>query len=104
MVDVHLILQKKKASGLVMPSKLTTILATGGLVLVSTNFDSGLYKIIDDNKIGVLTEPESVNKLIKSLDKCLFENNDQLKMNARNYAIENLDKETLINNIFELNL
>jgi colanic acid biosynthesis glycosyl transferase WcaI len=103
MVDVHLILQKKKASGLVMPSKLTTILATGGLVLVSTNYDSGLYRIISENNIGVLVEPESINKLIKSLNKCLFENYNEIKLNARNYAINNLEREKLISNIFELN-
>ena len=102
MVDVHLILQKKKASGLVMPSKLTNILATGGLVLVSTNINSGLYRIISENNIGILIEPESINKLIKSLNSCLNENHDQIKLNARNYAVVNLEREKLINNIFEL--
>ena len=103
MVDVHLILQKKKASGLVMPSKLTNILATGGLVLVSTNTNSGLYRIISENNIGSLVEPESINKLIKSLNSCLYENHVQIKLNARNYAVNNLERDMLINNIFELN-
>jgi colanic acid biosynthesis glycosyl transferase WcaI len=102
MVDVHLILQKKKASGLVMPSKLTTILASGGLVLVSTNTNSGLYRIISENNIGLLVEPESINKLIKALNNCLNENHDQIKQNARNYAVNNLERDKLINNIFEL--
>jgi colanic acid biosynthesis glycosyl transferase WcaI len=103
MVDLHLILQKKKASGLVMPSKLTTILAVGGLVLVSTNIDSGLYRIISENNIGMIVEPESINKLIKSINNSLFENHDQIKLNARNYALNNLERNKLINNIFELN-
>jgi len=102
MVDVHLILQKKKASGLVMPSKLTNILATGGLVLVSTNTNSGLYRIISENNIGILVEPESINKLIKSLNNCLYESHEQIKLNARNYAVNNLDRDKLIKTIFEL--
>lgn len=63
MADVHLVLQKSKASGLVMPSKITTILAIGGLALVSANKNSNLYDLIDDNNMGLLIPPEDQEAL-----------------------------------------
>ena len=43
LADLHLIIQKASASDLVMPSKLTTILSSGGLTLITANEGSGLY-------------------------------------------------------------
>ena len=37
LADVHLVIQKASASDLVMPSKLTTILAVGGLAIITAN-------------------------------------------------------------------
>ena len=54
LADVHLVIQKASASDLVMPSKLTTILAVGGLAIITANPGSGLYSLVKEQNIGVL--------------------------------------------------
>jgi colanic acid biosynthesis glycosyl transferase WcaI len=91
MADVHLVIQKAKASDLVMPSKLTTILSVGGLALITANPDSGLYKLVNKYKMGILVKAESQEALNSGLKEALAENNEQQMLNARNYAETYLD-------------
>ena len=44
MADLHLVLQKAEASDLVLPSKLSTILAVGGIAIVTANTNTSLMK------------------------------------------------------------
>jgi colanic acid biosynthesis glycosyl transferase WcaI len=95
--DVHLILQKKNAADLVMPSKLTTIMAIGGLAIVSCEKGTELYELINDNKLGILVEPENTNDLKYSIEKTLNNNYNEIRLNARNFAMNALDKEIILN-------
>ena len=87
MADLHLVIQKEKASDLVMPSKLTTILAVGGLALITANPESGLYKIVSKYQMGLLVAAENQQALNESILKA-FQNqeNKLLKKAARTYA------------------
>ena len=96
MADVHLVIQKSKASDLVMPSKLTTILAVGGLALVTANKDSELHRLIDTNNIGLLIEADNQIALIEGILKAAGENWQAIYINAREYAEKNLSIDSIL--------
>jgi len=101
--DIHLVLQKKSASDLVMPSKLTGILAAGGCSLVTAMPGTSLYEVINEHKVGKVVEPESVEALISGIRHLLKEDISAYKESARAYAVENLSKERIMKN-FESHL
>lgn len=95
--DVHLVLQKKEASDLVMPSKLTGILAAGGLGLITAVEGTSLYDIVAEHQMGVLIEPGFAEELVKGIKFCLeSEDAERIKINARSYAENYLAKEAVL--------
>ena len=71
MADLHVILQKKGATDLVMPSKLSSILACGGIPLVGAEAGSGLRQEVERYRMGVCTEPEDAAALLGSITRHL---------------------------------
>lgn len=100
MADVHLILQKADASDLVMPSKLTTILATGGVPLVTAMPGTSLYNVIVNYQMGCVIPPEDTNALKNAIISCATDNRDSEKINARLYAEQFLDKGAILSRVF----
>jgi colanic acid biosynthesis glycosyl transferase WcaI len=96
MVQVHLVLQKKAASGLVMPSKLTSILAAGGLAIVTAEKNTELYNILALNQMAIVIEPENEDMLLEALRKIFTDPAQQLKTNARKFAESNLNMENIL--------
>lgn len=94
--DVHLVLQKKSAADLVMPSKLTGILAAGGCAIVTAEPGTSLYTVVNQHKMGVLIEPESVQSLYDGIEYVLNSDIDVYKANARKYAESFLSKEGIL--------
>ncbi|MVM32526.1 WcaI family glycosyltransferase [Spirosoma sp. HMF4905] len=94
--DIHLVLQKKSASDLVLPSKLTSILAAGGCALVSAVPGTTLYDVIATHQMGILIEPESTQALIAGIDQALDKDVTDYRQNARAYARQYLSKETIL--------
>lgn len=88
--DVHLVLQKDGASDLVMPSKLSTILAVGGVAIVTARPGSSLYNIIDSYNAGLLIEPESQPALDSAIKYAISNKHREIEFNARQYAEKNL--------------
>ena len=86
MADLHLVLQKGGASDLVMPSKLSTILAVGGVAIVSALSGTGLYSYVNDNGIGIIIEPENQEALERGIQQAILTDQEQIKRNARLYA------------------
>jgi len=101
--DIHLVLQKKSASDLVMPSKLTGILASGGFPIVSTVPDSALYEVVAGHRLGLIIEPESTDALVQGLQQALATDLTVFRENARRYAEQFLAKEGILPE-FEQNL
>ena len=96
--DVHLVIQKAKASDLVMPSKLTTILSVGGLALITANEDSGLYTLVKKHDMGLLVAAENQKALNKGIQEALaLRKREQIINNARSYAESYLE----INNVMK---
>ena len=96
--DLHLVLQKASASDLVMPSKLTGILAAGGCPIVTAMPGTSLYEVIADHNLGILVEPESESALIAAITDGLAQDLNLYKENARNYSKKYLSKEGILSN------
>lgn len=86
MADIHLVIQKADASDLVMPSKLTNILAVGGLAIVTANPGNSLYDEVSSRRIGLLSEAENAEALAESIKMGLMEDCSDYKERARDYA------------------
>ncbi len=98
MADLHLILQKSNASDLVMPSKLTTILAVGGISLVTAPEGTSLYKTIDQYNLGYIIEPENTELLCKAIVEMKFDADFELKkQKSREYALKYLNIDNVMN-------
>lgn len=95
--DIHLVLQKKDASDLVMPSKLTGILAAGGCAIVTAVPGTSLYKDIQNHNMGILCDPESESALKDAIDTALSEDTSVFKINARKYAEDYLNRDQILN-------
>ncbi|HEU4554241.1 MAG TPA: WcaI family glycosyltransferase [Chitinophaga sp.] len=87
MADVHLVIQKANASDLVMPSKLTTILAVGGLALITANPGSSLYELVNRYNMGVLVNAEDQEALNAGMHQAIdHADAAAIKQHAREYA------------------
>jgi colanic acid biosynthesis glycosyl transferase WcaI len=94
--DVHLVLQKKEASDLVMPSKLTTILATGGLVIATAEKGTSLYSDIQDHSMGLVIPPEDNDSLYEAIVYAGTHDFTAERANARAYAERYLNKRSIL--------
>ncbi len=86
MADIHLVIQKTNASDLVMPSKLTPILAIGGMAVITAPVKSSLFTIVNANNMGILAEPENQDALINAIRTALNQTDENIKKNAQDYA------------------
>ena len=96
MADVHLIIQKANASDLVMPSKLTTIFAVGGLAVITANPESSLHNMISEFEMGILAEAETDEALAKAIYVALYNDNRRIRSNARRYAEDYLSIDNVM--------
>ena len=90
MADVHLVIQKAHASDLVMPSKLTTILAVGGIALITANEGTGLHDLVSRYQMGILVNAEDQEALQAGIGKAVWENTAHIARNAREFAAGHL--------------
>src|SRR5690606_11194373 len=96
MANLHLVLQKSSAADLVMPSKLTGILAAGGCALVTADQGTTLYDVVHDLQMGILVAPEHDDELERGIRRGLFEDTTVFKQRARDYAKRYLEKEHIL--------
>ena len=99
--DIHLVLQKRNAADLVLPSKLTGIAACGGVPIVTAEKGTSLYDTVDHHGIGLLIEPENTESLAKTILECCFADLSAYKANARNYAENHLNKDVILGQFVE---
>lgn len=94
--DIHLVLQRQSASDLVLPSKLTGILAAGGFSLITAVPGTSLYTLVDTHKVGLIIEPESADALQAGIEKALTFDLTPYRQNARRYAESYIDKDAIL--------
>ncbi len=99
LADIHLVVQKADASDLMMPSKLTTILAVGGLSIITANKGSGLFALVHAHNVGIISEAENQDALNHAIENAIEKTsqNDAIRINARVYAEMYLDREAIMN-------
>lgn len=96
MADLHLIMQKAGITDLMMPSKLTNILAVGGVALVTANGNSALYNMVKNHGIALSAKPENEENILDKIETGLTADQSALKQNARMFAEENLSMEKVL--------
>lgn len=94
--DLHLVLQKKAASDLVMPSKLTGILAAGGCAIVTALPGTSLYELVSSHGLGLVVAPESTSALRAGIEQALADDLSAYQMNARAYAETHLSQAGIL--------
>lgn len=101
MADVHLVIQKATASDLVMPSKLTTILAVGGLALITANEGSSLHSLVKNNNLAIVVDAEDQQALNQGLLEAVMSDTDGITKNARLYAEKYLSIDNVMRDFEE---
>jgi colanic acid biosynthesis glycosyl transferase WcaI len=96
LADIHLVIQKASASDLVMPSKLTTILAVGGVAIITANPGSGLHSLVREHNVGVLVEAENTGELKDGILKVVNGSFEEIGRNARKYAEDYLSIDRVL--------
>jgi colanic acid biosynthesis glycosyl transferase WcaI len=96
LADIHLIIQKKVASDLVMPSKLTGILASGGVAIITAEEKSNLYKMLNEEHAAILIEPENETLLFCAIQETIDNQNLEIRFNARKFAEKNISINSIL--------
>lgn len=96
LADIHLLPQKAGAGDLVMPSKLTGMLASGKPVIATAMPDSELGRVAAAT--GVLVEPENLDELVAAIARLMENREKMVKLGneARVYAEQHLNKEKIL--------
>jgi colanic acid biosynthesis glycosyl transferase WcaI len=96
--DIHLVVQRRDAADLVMPSKLTNILAAGRPCVATVDSGTALYDAVAGADTGLTTTPGDPAALAQAiLDLARNpEKREDYGRNARAYAELTLDKEYIL--------
>jgi len=99
LADVHLLPQLGNAADLVMPSKLTTMLASGKPVIAGAYPGTQISQILD--KIGMVIQPENATALAESLITLYGTPSERLRLGnlGRAYACQYFDKEIILSRL-----
>jgi colanic acid biosynthesis glycosyl transferase WcaI len=100
LASIHLVLQRRNENELFMPSKLTTILSVGGLVIVTAAENTNLSRLITDNMMGFAIEPENHLLLTQTIKLATNGDNENFRENALNYATSHLELNTVLSDYF----
>lgn len=99
LADIHLLPQRADAADLVMPSKLTGMLASGKSVIATATIDTELgYVITQDAACGLIVQPENSHSLAEAIIQ-LSKDTESRRIygqNGRRYAENSLSKEKIL--------
>ena len=96
--DVHLVVQKRAAADLVMPSKLTNILAAGRPAIATADAGTALEHVLSAYDAGLVCEPDDPDALGHAIQTLLDrpDRRRQMGYNARRYATEQLNQDVIL--------
>jgi colanic acid biosynthesis glycosyl transferase WcaI len=96
MADVHLLPQKRHVADLVMPSKLTGILASGRPVIAMAEPYTTVYEAVRGR--GVVVPPDDVPALTQAIVRLLADGDACRRLGAegRRFAVETLGREAIL--------
>ncbi|HUW80519.1 MAG TPA: WcaI family glycosyltransferase [Acidocella sp.] len=96
--DIHLVVQRRNAADLVMPSKLTNILAAGRPCIATADAGTALAEVVAGHATGLITPPDDSEALTDAIltlaaDQAL---RAQCGDHARHYAEAHLDRDSVL--------
>jgi colanic acid biosynthesis glycosyl transferase WcaI len=96
LADVHVLPQRAGAADLVMPSKLTTMLASGKPVIACAAPGTQLWKVV--TQVGLTVMPECAEELASAIMALLNNPAECARLGklGREYACEHLEKEVIL--------
>jgi colanic acid biosynthesis glycosyl transferase WcaI len=99
LADAHLLPQLANAADLVMPSKLSTMLASGKPVIATANPGTQISQVL--GKLGVLVQPENATALAQALINLSANPSEKLRLGNLGcaYACQDLDKEIILSRL-----
>jgi len=96
LADIHLLPQVACAADLVMPSKLTGMMASGRAILATADPGTQLFEALEGT--GLVTPPGDTNTFVSSLLKLVEDAalRERLGRAAREQAVSHLDREAIL--------
>ena len=96
LADIHLLPQRGDVADLVMPSKLTGMMASGRAILATAQKGTQVARVLE--QAGVIVPPGDSSRFVEALKFLAdnFELRKKLGEKARQYALENLDREVVL--------
>jgi len=96
--DIHLAIQRRDAADLVMPSKLTNIMASGRPTIATADERTAIWEVLEGYGAGRCVPPDdpaALSAAIRTLakDQAALQ---RLGRKAREYAVKYLDKEAIL--------
>jgi colanic acid biosynthesis glycosyl transferase WcaI len=101
LADIHLLPQSPEAADLVLPSKLSGMLASGRAVIATCKADTEIANVVA--RCGLVVVPEDVNALAQAIEKLVDDDEVRLQFGcqATLYAEENLAKDSVLGRLLE---
>jgi colanic acid biosynthesis glycosyl transferase WcaI len=102
--DIHLIPQRSDINDNVMPSKLSTILSCGGVVIATANPGTEVDRVVKGAG-GIVCDPKDVTGFAEAIIELSSKNKDILeksKNKARKYALCHFEKNQILNSFNEV--
>ena len=100
--DIHLVVQRRDAADLVMPSKLTNILAAGRACVATADAGTALHEVVHGYDTGEVAPPGDDAALTAAVRRLADDRarREACGLRARDYAEQFLDKQRILS-IFE---
>ena len=97
---LHLLPQKSGVEDLVMPSKLTNMMASGKPVIATVMPQTQVANVLDG--CGLIVEPGDLRSLCKAIEELISntEKASEMGKNARRYVEKHWDIDKILNNVF----
>jgi len=96
--DVHLVIQRSEAGDLVMPSKLTNIMAAGRPFIATAQMGTELARVTVGSQAGIPIPPGDGRALAQAILKLAGDkkSREQMGLRARGYAEAHLKREDIL--------
>jgi colanic acid biosynthesis glycosyl transferase WcaI len=96
LADIHLLPQLSDAADLVMPSKLTGMMASGRAIIATAHRGTELFRVLEGR--GIVTPPRDVDAFVAALLRLVEEPciQEQLGKEARRFAVSHLNRDEIL--------
>lgn len=99
LADIHLLPQSPEAADLVLPSKLSGMLASGRPVIATCNEGTEIARVVA--QCGLVVAPEDGDALATAIERLIDDAKPDLGIQARRYAKENFEKNVVLQRLVD---